>query len=235
MSKVRTPFKKPSKKHTPKGLSILYEDKDIIVVNKENGLLTMASEKERDVTAYALLTDFVKKGNSKSRNRIFIVHRLDRDTSGVLVFAKTDQAKRFLQDQWQSFSKTYYAVVNGRPKEKEGTISSYLKENKNYQVYSTKDESEGKLSKTGYKVLKESGKYSLLEVNLFTGRKNQIRVHLADKGHPVVGDKVYGEKEKGIKRLTLHAASLTIKHPFTEEMMTFETNVPAYFKMLVKL
>jgi len=113
-------------------------------------------------------------------------------------------------------------------------ISSYLIENAAYRVYSTKDTEKGKLSKTGYKVIKESSNYSLLEINLLTGRKNQIRVHLAEKGHPVVGDKMYGEKGKGVKRLALHAASLTILHPFSKEEMTFKTEPPLYFKNLVK-
>lgn len=235
MALQRTPFKKPSKKHEPKGLTILYEDKDIIVVNKMNGLLTMGTDTEKEETAYFLLTNFVKKGNSKSRDRVFIVHRLDRDTSGVLVFAKTENAKRFLQDEWQQFSKTYFAVVNGSLTPKEDVITSYLVENKSFKVYSTKDTEKGKFAKTGYKVVKENAQYSLLEIDLFTGRKNQIRVHFAEKGHPVVGDKAYGIKEKGIKRLCLHAASLTIKHPFTKETMTFETAPPAYFKSLVGL
>lgn len=235
MSKQRTPFKKPSKKHTPPGLAIMYEDKDIIVVNKVHGLLTVATENEREHTAYFLLTDFVKKGNSKSKNRVYIVHRLDRDTSGVIVFAKTTQAKNSLQKNWPSFSKVYYAVVDGTLKDQKGTITSYLAENSNFKVYSTKNEEEGKLAKTGYEVVNASSQYSLLKINLFTGRKNQIRVHLAEHGNPVVGDRMYGTKEKGIKRLALHAASLTFKHPFTDEEMTFETNIPPYFKELVKM
>jgi 23S rRNA-/tRNA-specific pseudouridylate synthase len=118
-----------SSKHQPKGLTILYEDQDIIVVNKINGLLTMGTEREKENTAYFHLTDYVRKGNPRSRNRIFIVHRLDRDTSGVLVFAKTEQVKRFLQDNWKEFDKTYIAVIHGKLAEKEGIITSYLVEN----------------------------------------------------------------------------------------------------------
>ena len=226
-------FKKPSKKHQPKGLEILYEDRDIIVVNKEHGLLTISTEKEREKTAYFLLNLYVKKGNSKSKNRVFIVHRLDRDTSGILVFAKSENAKRYLQDEWHHFSKTYYAVVKGKLKSAKGIITSYLIENKAHKVYSIKDSEKGKLSKTGYKVIQTSDKYSLLEIELFTGRKHQIRVHLLEMGHPVVGDRNYSKKEPGISRLALHAASITINHPFSKEKMTFMTEIPQYFQDLL--
>jgi 23S rRNA pseudouridine1911/1915/1917 synthase len=136
-----------------------------------------------------------------------------------------------LQDNWQEFSKTYFAVVHGLLKEKEGVIESYLFENKNYKVYSVKDPAKGKFSKTAYKVLKESSKYSLIEINLLTGRKHQIRVHFSEKGHSVVGDKIYGT---AAKRLALHSSSLTILHPFTHKEMFFETEIPLYFKTLVK-
>jgi len=180
------------------------------------------------------LNEYVRRGNQKSRNRVFIVHRLDRDTSGVIVFAKNENAKRTLQEEWKGFEKKYYAVVHGTLPEKEGVISSSLAENRNHKVYSVADPKKGKLARTGYKVLRESTKYSLLEIDLLTGRKNQIRVHLSDKGYPVVGDKKYGVKEKGIKRLALHAASLTLVHPFSKEKMTFTTLVPAYFESLIK-
>ncbi|MFC1889821.1 RluA family pseudouridine synthase [Thermodesulfobacteriota bacterium] len=226
-------IKSPPKRYQPRGLSILYEDRDILVVNKMSGLLTMGNEKVREKTAYYLLNQYVRKGNQKSRNRIFIVHRLDRDTSGIIVFAKNENAKRYLQEEWQGFKKTYYAVVHGTLPKKEDVITSYLAENRIHKMYSVDDPKKGKLAKTGYKVLRESKKYSLLEIDLITGRKNQIRVHFSEKGCPVAGDKIYGEKEKGIKRLTLHAAAITIIHPYTKEKMTFEAKVPAYFKSLV--
>lgn len=218
----------------PKGLTILYEDQAILVVSKINGLLSVSTDREKEKTAHFLLNNYVKKGNARSTNRVFIVHRLDRDTSGILVFAKNEKAKRFLQDEWATFNKKYFAVVHGKLQDKEGIITSYLVENKVHRMYSVKESAKGKFSKTGYKVLKESGKYSLLEIELFTGRKNQIRVHLAEKGHPVVGDKMYGRSAKGIKRLALHATSLTISHPLTKEKMIFETDIPLYFKTLVK-
>lgn len=233
MSTSRKKFKAPPKRFHPKGLSILYEDHDILVVDKTSGLLSVSNDKVKDKTAFFMLNDYVRKGNQKSNKRVFIVHRLDRDTSGVIVFAKSEEHKHFLQDEWQNFKKKYYAVVQGNLEEKQGEISSYLAENSVYRMYSVKDPAKGKFAKTGYKVLRESEKYSLLEVDLYTGRKNQIRVHLADLGHPVVGDKKYGEKEKGIKRLALHATSLTITHPFSKEQMTFETKLPGYFRSLV--
>ena len=233
MRESQKKFKSPPKRYQPKGLSVLYEDRDILVVDKVNGLLTVANDKERENTAYYLLNEYVRKGNRKSRNRIFIVHRLDKDTSGVIVFAKHEKAKRYLQDKWQRFEKKYYAVVHGTLSKKTGVITSYLVENSIHKMYSVDDPEKGKLAKTGYKVLKESKNYSLLEIDLLTGRKNQIRVHFAEKGCPVAGDKMYGKKEKGIKRLTLHAASLTILHPHTKAEMTFEAKVPAYFYSLV--
>ena len=233
MPKDMKKFKSPPKKHQPKGLTILYEDHDILVVNKVSGLLTVSNERVRDNTAYFLLNTYVRKGNQKSRNRVFIVHRLDRDTSGVLVFAKNENSKRFLQDEWHSFTKKYFAVVHGPLPKKEGVITSYLAENRAHKMYSVSNAEKGKLAKTGYKVLKESKKFSLVEIELFTGRKNQIRVHFSEQGSPVAGDKIYGEKDKGIKRLTLHSASLTILHPKTKEIMTFEAAVPTYFNTLV--
>lgn len=223
-----------SLKHKPKGLTILHEDQDIIVMDKINGLLTMGTEREKEKTAYFLLTDYVRKGNPRSRNRVFIVHRLDRDTSGVLVFAKSEQAKQFLQNNWKDFSKTYFAVVHGQMKEKEGIITSYLVENRAFRMYSVNNPEKGKFSKTGYRVLKENANFSLLEIDLFTGTKNQIRIHLAENGNPVAGDKIYGNAEKGIKRLALHSASLTLLHPYSKKNMSFQTPVPPYFYQLVK-
>jgi len=226
-------FKSPPKKYQPRGLTVLYEDRDILVVDKMCGLLTVSSEKIKENTAYYLLNEYVRKGNQKSRNRVFIVHRLDRDTSGVVVFAKNEAGKHYLQQEWHKFQKKYYAVVHGTLAEKEGTITSYLAENSVHKMYSVTDSKKGKLSSTRYKVLTESKEYSLLEIDLLTGRKNQIRVHLSEKGCPVVGDKKYGQKQKGIKRLSLHAASLAITHPHSKNKMTLEAAMPPYFKSLV--
>lgn len=233
MKDQRKKFKGSPKRFHPKGITILYEDYDIIVIEKVHGLLTVGNDKETENTVTSLLNNYVRKGNPKSRNRVFIVHRLDKDTSGILVFGKNEQSKRYLQDNWKEATKTYYTVVNGQLDKKEGIVSSYLTENAIHRVYSVEDSEAGKLSRTEYKVLKESEKYSLLEINLLTGRKNQIRVHFSELGHPVVGDKMYGNKDKGIRRLNLHAASLSINHPVTKERMTFETKIPEYFNSLL--
>lgn len=221
------------RKNYLKGIEIIYEDRDILVINKPAGLLTMASATEREKTAYHILTDYVRKGYSKSHKRIFIVHRLDRETSGIVIFAKTEEAKRRLQDGWDETEKRYVAVVYGKFPEKSGIITSYLAENAAHVVYSTKDSSIGKLSTTAYKVLKETRDFSALEVDLVTGRKNQIRVHFAEAGHPVVGDAKYGRKNDIHKRMALHARSISFAHPWNGRRMSLEAKVPTYFAGLV--
>jgi RluA family pseudouridine synthase len=218
----------------PGGISILYEDRDVIVVDKPAGLLTIGTDKEKSKTAHFILNDYVRKGNSKSSNRVYVVHRLDRETSGVVIFAKSEQVKRFLQDNWEDTEKHYIAIVHGNLKDKDGTISSYLTENRALRVYSTNDPSKGKLAHTAYKVLDETKGFSMIDVNLITGRKHQIRVHFAEKGHPVVGDKKYGPDENVSKRLALHARSLMFNHPFTHKPMTFDTGVPEEFSRLFR-
>jgi len=220
-------------RHLPRGLEILYEDSEIIVVDKPAGLLTVGTDTNKTKTVYYILTDYVRKGSLKSRNRVFVVHRLDQWTSGVLVFAKSEEIKLLLQGQWKETEKKYIAVVHGRLDQKEGIITSYLAENKAFVVYSTTDATKGKLARTAYKVLKETGSFSLLEINLLTGRKNQIRVHMADKGHPVAGDRKYGKDEDGYKRLALHSKSISFKHPTSGRQMTIESKLPAYFEKLL--
>lgn len=215
-----------------KGIDLIYEDRDIIVIDKPAGLLTIASATERERTAYHILMDYVRKGYSKSTKRIFIVHRLDRDTSGIVIFAKTENAKNNLQRQWDGTEKNYFAVVHGKMQEKSGTITSYLAENAAHVVYSTKNKAIGKLSTTHYKVLKETGDLSLLEINLATGRKNQIRVHLAENGHPVAGDKKYGRKNDSRKCMALHAYSISFLHPWNGKRMQFETKPPSFIQTL---
>jgi len=216
-----------------KGIEIIHEDRDIIVINKPAGLLTMASATERENTAYHILTDYVRKGCAKSPKRVFIVHRLDRDTSGIVIFAKTEAAKNRLQEQWDKTEKRYIAIVYGKLPEKSGVINSYLTENIAHVVYSTKNESIGKLATTAYKVLKETRDFSALEIDLITGRKNQIRVHFADKGHPVVGDTKYGKKDDLHKRMALHSRSISFLHPWNGRRMSLEAKIPAYFAGLV--
>lgn len=215
-----------------KNIDIIYEDKDIIVINKPSGLLTVATEKEKNKTAYHLVMEYLKKKNKN--NRIFIIHRLDKDTSGIIMFAKNERAKHLYQDNWNDIVKKrcYYAVIDGKMENKEGTIKSYLKENGN-MVYSVKDRS-GKLAITEYKVLKERKTISLLDINLKTGRKNQIRVHMKENKTPILGDLKYGEKSKLINRLALHAYKLELINPVTKKLLTFEVNMPNEFKILFK-
>lgn len=225
--------KPKSRKHQPKGVDLLYEDNDVIVVDKPCGLLTMGTERDKSRTVHTILNDYVRKGDPRSRNRAYIVHRLDRDTSGILVFAKSEAAKLFLQGQWKDTEKHYLTIVHGILSVKQGTISSYLAENSAFTVYSTPDPAKGKLSHTAYTVLKEMNGFSLLDINLLTGRKHQIRVHLSEQGHPVVGDTKYGKGNDVFNNLALHAGSLCFKHPISGKQLTFETGMPDRFLRLV--
>jgi RluA family pseudouridine synthase len=221
-------------KFLPKGLLILHEDRDILVVDKPAGLLTVATKTDKLRTVHFALTDYVRKGCAKSRKQIYVVHRLDKQTSGVLIFAKTERAKINLQGGWKKTEKEYLAVVHGKFAERSGTITSYLTENKASQVvYATTDTAKGKLSLTAYKVLRETKRFSLLEVHPLTGRKNQIRVHFADIGHPVVGDRKYGKENERYERMALHARSIAFNHPFSGKRLFFEAEVPEYFDKLV--
>jgi tRNA pseudouridine32 synthase/23S rRNA pseudouridine746 synthase/23S rRNA pseudouridine1911/1915/1917 synthase len=222
-----------NRRFLPHGLVILYEDRDILVVDKPAGLLTMGTDAEKTRTAYFFLTDYVRKGYSKSRERIFIVHRLDRETSGIVIFAKNIESKVQLQDHWKDTEKKYLAVVHGQCAKTSGTITTYLAENRAHIVYSTSDRTQGKLSTTGYRVRRQTKDFALLELDLVTGRKHQIRVHLAGIGHAVVGDQKYGKRDRGHTRLALHASSISFKHPFLGQQLTFESPVPAYFNQLV--
>ncbi len=225
--------KRPPAKYQPKGLTVLYEDRDIIVVEKPGGLLTIGTERDKSRTAHTILNEYVRKGDPRSRNRIYIVHRLDRETSGILIFAKSETAKTFLQGHWQETDKRYLTVVYGSLTPKSGTISSFLTENSAFTVYSTPDQAAGKLSHTEYTVLKEAKGFSLLEIHLLTGRKHQIRVHLSEQGHPVVGDRKYGKGNDPYGTLALHARSLSFTHPVNGKRLSFETGIPDFFIRLV--
>lgn len=210
------------------GIEILHEDDDIIVIEKEAGLLSIASEKENTLTAYRQLMEHVRR--SHPQNRIFVVHRLDRDTSGVMMFAKSKRIQQLLQNSWQESvqERTYIALVEGSVKQA-GTITSWLKESKTFLVYSSKRPNDGQKAVTHYQLIQSNRNFSLLQVNLETGRKNQIRVHMQDIGHPIVGDKKYGSTNNSIGRLGLHAQVLAFKNPVTGESFRFETKIPAVF------
>lgn len=217
-----------------RGLTILYEDPHLIVINKQAGLLSMATNKERDRTAYGILSDYLKQESLK--NKVFIIHRLDRETSGVMMFAKSEKVQRLMQESWIDTIKerTYVALVEGIPDPPTGTVSSYLHESKALIVYSSQNPENGQFSVTNYVLLKATANYALLELELETGRKNQIRVHMQDIGHPIAGDAKYGAVTDPIGRLGLHAWRLAFEHPITGESMQFDAPIPKLFLSAVR-
>lgn len=221
------------KKYQPKGYEIIYEDRDIIVGNKAAGFLTVSALWNKETTIHRALNQYVRKGQAKSHKRVFVVHRLDQATSGVLMFAKTPQAQIFLKDNWKDTNKIYYAIVHGKMLQRQGVITSHLYEDEDYMMHSAEDGSQGKLAQTAYKVIKESDRFTLLEIDLLTGRKNQIRVHLAQEGHPVVGDSKYGKNMRKYPHLALHSYKISFTHPFSKERLTFTVPVPEFFNSLV--
>lgn len=231
---VKVNFTHEFKVFNNRRLKIVYEDDDIIVVEKGYGLLSMGNDKKPDNTAYSILRDYVKWTNPL--NKIFIVHRLDRDTSGLMMFAKSMEAKEKMQHNWNNMvlNRVYVAVVEGEPEEKEGMVKSYLVENSRYEVYSTDDPKKGQLAVTRYRTIQTNGKYSLLELELDTGRKNQIRVHMHDLGHPISGDTKYGAEKSPLHRLALHAKTLRFIHPITRQIMDFSSRVPGGFMSITR-
>lgn len=211
------------------GLTIVYEDEAIIVIDKEAGLLSMAAKNKDEKTAFSEVSAYIRNQNPKER--VYIVHRLDRDTSGVLLFAKSEEVKMKLQDNWEDMAKEriYTALVEGNVRKDKGTVKSWLKETRTFKVYSNPTDNGGQLAITHFRKVRHNQRYTLLEIRLETGRKNQIRVHMEEIGHPVVGDKKYGSTVNPLKRLGLHATSLTIVHPVTSEVMKFETDIPPAF------
>ena len=214
-------------------IRIIYEDDDIIVVDKPSGLLSMASNKEKKKTTYNLVRDYLMQTNKN--NKVFIVHRLDKDTSGVLILAKNLKAKSMFQNAWSTnvLTKEYIAVVEGHPKANKGIIKTYLKENDEGYVYSVKSAKEGKIAITSFEKIKENKRYTMLKVLIKTGRKNQIRVHLKELGYPIVGDKKYGSGLDPVKRLCLHARKLELINPINNEKMVFESKIPFLLEALM--
>ncbi len=210
-------------------LEIIYEDKDIIIVNKKSGLLTISTDKVKDNTLYHKVSDYLKKQNKN--NKVFIVHRLDKDTQGLVIFAKSEKVKRILQNNWPNVKRDYLAIVYGHLDKKKDTLVSHLKETKTHLVYESKV---GDLAITNYEVIKENKLYSLLKINIETGKKNQIRVQLKGLNHPIVGDKVYSDiKNKNVKELCLQAYALEFKHPISKELIKVSLDYPASFQKLI--
>ena len=215
-------------------IKLVYEDNDIIVINKGSGILSVSTDNVKDGTAYSILRDYLKKKDP--RLMLFVVHRLDRDTSGLMMFAKNVEAKEAMQHNWNNMvlGRRYVAVVEGKVEQEEGVVKSYLAETSQFGVYSTQNPDEGQLAITRFKRLQCNNGYSLMELSLDTGRKNQIRVHMKDLGHPIVGDRKYGAKASPIHRLGLHARTLHFAHPVTKKEMLFETPIPSRFLSLLK-
>jgi 23S rRNA pseudouridine1911/1915/1917 synthase len=229
----RRPADRRRKASPGRRVQIIFEDRDIIVVDKPEGLLTIATDREKVRTLYAYLYEHVKR--KKPPEMLFIVHRLDREASGLLVFAKSEVSKRHLQDQFKEHSagRIYVAITEGQMVRNEQTIESYLAENRMHRCYSTRDRAKGKRAVTHIKVLQRSNQRTLAEVRLETGRKHQIRVHLAEQGHPIVGDQAYGSRTNPVRRLALHAAKLAFEHPRTGTHLEFASQPPPSFASLI--
>ena len=227
--------KNPIKKKERSKLPIIFEDDDIIAINKPFGLLSVASDKEKSATAYRMVMDYVQ--SKDKHNRIFVVHRIDKETSGVLIFAKNEKIQKLLQDNWDSLVKKrgYFAITEGTFVKKEDTVIRYLKENSlNLMYVASPKDPKAKKCVTKYKVIKENERYSLLDVDILSGRKNQIRVTLGNLGHYILGDDKYGEPENPINRLCLHAYELDVINPVTKKEYRLKTKLPEEFEKLMK-
>lgn len=216
-------------------LPIIYEDEDFIALNKPYGILSVASDKEKAITMYRKVMDYVQEKDK--HNRIYVVHRIDKETSGVLVFVKNEKLKDSLQEKWNELvlKRGYYAIVEGKLIKKEDRIINYLNKNSlNLMYLTSKNDKKAQKCITNYKVIKENDKYSLLDVNIETGRKNQIRVTLGSLNHYVLGDDKYGEPENPINRLCLHAYELKLINPLNNKTYTFKASIPKEFENLIK-
>lgn len=215
------------------GIRIVFEDNTLIIIDKPSGLLSMASEAEQEKTAYAFLTDHVRRGQTKSRARIWIVHRLDRETSGLMVFAKTPQAKAALQTSWDQNEKRYLAIVEGQMPAEKGTLKSDLDESNPFKVFIVPRSSATRHAVTHYRVINRAPSLSRVELSLETGRRHQIRVQLASVGCPIIGDEKYGSKTNPAKRVGLHSCFLRFTHPQTGKELQFTSALPKGLAQLV--
>jgi tRNA pseudouridine32 synthase / 23S rRNA pseudouridine746 synthase len=216
-------------RHVPRGIEILHDDRDLYVISKQAGILTTGTGRARQFTAEQAMNDYIRKGNDKVFKQVYLVHRIDRGTSGLLLFAKSALAQRRLQEDWNNTEKGYLAVVHGRLKEARGLLSSYLAESATFRVYSVRDPAEGRLALTAYAVMATAPRFSLVKIRLLTGRKHQIRVQFADLGNPVYGDDRYGPPHSTGRRLYLHAKTLAFNHPHDNRRLTFDTPIPKLF------
>lgn len=207
---------------------VLFEDEDLIAVVKPAGLLTYGEKGTTGTSLYRMINDFLRE-RSKGNEKIFVCHRLDREVSGILVFAKSGEIQDKVKEMWKETEKRYYALVEGKPPQNEGTIEGWLKENKAQKVYTTKEGPDAKFAITHYKVIKELTENTLLEIRIETGRKHQIRVHLSDLGCPIVGDWKYGASRKVLRHIRLHAFYFAMKHPVTGYPLEFKTLMPRGF------
>lgn len=228
-------FDQSRKEKRLKGLKIVFEDDEIIVVDKEAGFLSVSTDKEKLRTVYGALNEYVKKKGKNKTDRVFVLQRLDREASGLMVFARSAELQEIFQKNWNNLVKkyTYTAVVDGRPEQKEGTVTSWLTENKNYVMMSSTYDNGGLKSVTHYEVVKSIGRYSLVDFDLETRRKNQLRIHMQSIGHSVVGDKKYGASNNPIKRIALHVSEMVLKHPATGEVLEFKSPIPKAMQQLV--
>ncbi len=215
-------------------VQLVYEDDDIIVINKGYGLLSVGTDKIKEGTAYSIVREYLK--TKDPRNMLFIVHRLDQHTSGLMLMAKNAETKERLQHNWNNMvrRRQYVCVVEGKLDPADGEVRSYLAENSQHLVYSTENPADGKIALTRYKTIKSANGYTLAEVELETGRKNQIRVHMHDLGHSIAGDRRYGARTSPIHRLALHARTISFIHPTTGKLLEFSTPVPQGFLSMVK-
>lgn len=225
-----SPVSVSSTKQKASKLKILFEDDNYLVINKPAGLLSVASDKEKTITAYRLCMDYVR--TQDVHNRIFVTHRIDKETSGVLLFTKNEKLRNLLQDNWNDLVKDreYIALIEGQMDKDEGTIISWLRESSTNLMYSASKKGDGQKAITKYKCLEKNEKYSLLDVHIETGRKNQIRVHFKEKGHPIVGDEKYQSTLSPINRLGLHAKKLVITNPLDNNILTFVANEDPIFR-----
>ncbi len=214
-------------------VNIVYEDRWIVVIEKNAGILSMAAG-HSSLNVKTVLDDYFKK--SRQKCTAHVVHRLDRDTSGLMVYAKDMETEQTMEHNWHEmvYDRRYVAVVSGEVQDEGGTIANWLKDNKAYVTYSSPVDNGGKYAVTHFHVLRRTTEHSLVEFKLETGRKNQIRVHTADMGHPVCGDTKYGNGDDPLHRLCLHAYMLCFVHPVTHQRMEFETQIPATFRSLFK-